>query len=193
MAMFKHRDLNPRPHSLGWDVEDDPAYSQRRRCCVPRCDGVMRDDSPLPTCDACGWKIAQEFRLEIQAEAAKAQSEHLRKVVAKRREILADGSPDGWVYYVQIEDYIKIGFTIQLRQRMRGLRVSPDRLLAAEPGPPSLERERHAEFAAERIHRRENFRPTERLMVHIEAVRAEHGVPSWALIPDTRRIEIRKT
>lgn len=81
------------------------------------------------------------------------------------------------VYYVRLGDHVKIGYTINLGARINGLRVDRDALLAVEPGWREVEDQRHEMFAAERQGRRENFNPSRRLLLHIEAVRARHGDP----------------
>lgn len=81
------------------------------------------------------------------------------------------------VYYVRTGNHIKIGYTIHLRERINSLRVDRDALLAVEPGWREKEAERHAQFAAERQGRRENFNPSRRLLAHVDVVRAKHGEP----------------
>lgn len=81
------------------------------------------------------------------------------------------------VYYVRIGDHIKIGFTTNMKLRLSALRIDPDAVLATEPGGRTLEAERHKQFAAERVSRREDFNPSRRLLDHIGKVRQEHGPP----------------
>lgn len=88
--------------------------------------------------------------------------------------------PVNVVYYVRLSpDNIKIGTTAYLAHRMLALRVHDDaQILAAEPGDRKLEKQRHREFAELRYHtHREDFRPGDALMRHIERVREEHGKP----------------
>lgn len=81
------------------------------------------------------------------------------------------------VYYIRIGDYIKIGYTQNLKERLNGLRVDASDILATEPGGRDKERQRHLQFADIRIGRRENFERTADLLTHIAKVRRENGKP----------------
>lgn len=162
-------------------------------CMVPHCDRwASLDIRILPICYEHGYEISQSYRLRLQhdikmqhmkdQEATVQRVERIEKQVGNRT--------GGVVYYAQIGDYIKIGFSTRLRNRLRTLRV--DRLLACEPGGPEIERQRHKEFASDRIDlRRENFRPSDRLTAHIKATLEEHELPVWATLPRTSEITIR--
>ena len=113
---------------------------------------------------------------------------------AEREARIADQQdPETWaancsvVYYIRIDDHVKIGYSIHLRERAREMRViDPTALLAVEPGGREVERERHRQFAAERIGRLEHFNPSRRLLAHIDVIRAKHGEP-WSFTE--RRVE----
>ena len=77
----------------------------------------------------------------------------------------------GVVYYVRMGEFIKIGTSTNVPRRLGELYLRPDALLATEPGGATLERQRHREFADERFDR-ELFEPSDRLLQHIEALRA---------------------
>lgn len=149
--------------------------------------GCPRKASPsihvVPICSAHGWEIAQGYRAEVlqlaeREEAASTAKRH------EKREAAAGNREGSLVYYVQIGDYIKIGHSARLRRRYTTLRA--DRLLAIEPGGPEVERERHRDFAAERIDlKRENFRPSERLLEHVASLHHRYGLPHWATAPRT--------
>jgi len=82
------------------------------------------------------------------------------------------------VYYVLMPGgTIKIGFTIDLYQRMSNLRVDRDKVLATEPGGRPAERMRHRKFASIRIGNREDFKDTPELRAWIAKVRQENGDP----------------
>ncbi|MFD4457683.1 GIY-YIG nuclease family protein [Nocardia sp. NPDC058480] len=72
------------------------------------------------------------------------------------------------VYYLQFGDRIKIGTTINLQRRLG--EIPHDRVLAIEPGGRALERQRHKEFAEERL-TGEWFEPSQRLLAHIKKLR----------------------
>lgn len=72
------------------------------------------------------------------------------------------------VYYLAVgPNTVKIGTTTDLAARMRSLRTDMQYVLAVEPGGRDVERERHEQFAASRIGRREDFRVTDALQQHI--------------------------
>ena len=148
-------------------------------------------EAMIPLCWRHGYEVALRYKHKIKAEL-----DHEAAIQAARdadREQAEGGNPTGTplVYYAQIGDYIKIGYSTRLRQRLRTLRA--DHLLAVEPGGLDLERERHAQFRAERIDlRRENFRPSPELLDHIETLRRERRLPHWAILPRTTVVTTRK-
>lgn len=148
------------------------------------------DIRSVPLCYEHGLEIARVYTDRIMADV---RMETARRTTLRREAIqIRRGNRAGSVvYYARIGDYVKIGYSARLRNRMSNLRV--DELLACEPGGEELERQRHEEFAAERIsRRRENFTLSERLVAHIEQVRSEHGLPLWASTPDTTRVVVRR-
>ncbi|AZS07340.1 hypothetical protein PP505_gp70 [Gordonia phage Dorito] len=77
------------------------------------------------------------------------------------------------VYYLMVGPAtVKIGTSADLIRRIATLRTDMQYIVAVEPGSYELERQRHREFRAERINRREDFRLTERLRSHIEHLQA---------------------
>lgn len=82
------------------------------------------------------------------------------------------------VYYVRLSaDVIKIGTTTVMTQRLSGLRVKADRVLATEPGGYDLEKIRHQQFAHLRHGRIEDFTPAEDLLSHIAMLVEHYGPP----------------
>jgi hypothetical protein len=143
-------------------------------------------DAGDPDRTAIIWKYGELIQLGWEADdptlIGKArflvEYERKRRVVEKRtptpRPPLRVGQV---VYYIQIRDTIKIGFTSQdPERRRRGL--AGDRILAIEPGSMELEAERHRQFAAYRADipgTRERFHPSDELMDHIVAIREQHA------------------
>lgn len=151
------------------------------------CDAASMIDMPFPICrrhagqvyERLGEHLGEEHaaRLRTMTDIARnlmtPSPERLARE-KRRKEALRAQSV---VYYVRIGEHVKIGTTTNLKARLSTLRVDPDAVLATEPGGYELERQRHREFATERIGRRENFTPSRRLVHHIKTVRAEHGEP----------------
>lgn len=81
------------------------------------------------------------------------------------------------VYYIQIRDTIKIGFTRGDPERRRQ-NLAGDRVLAVEPGSTKLEALRHNQFAAYRANipgTRERFHPSDEIMDHILEIREQYA------------------
>lgn len=155
-------------------------YERPRECRWPKCKAEQVEPD-IPLCERHFTLVGISFLARrnplsdpdraARREAARADQEtHLEQRAERMK-------AQSVVYYVRIGDHVKIGYTINLRQRLGALRVDDDALLATEPGGRQLERERHLEFAPERVGKRENFNPSRRLLAHIEAVRERHGEP----------------
>lgn len=78
------------------------------------------------------------------------------------------------VYYIRRGDLIKIGTTVDPRQRFSDL--LPDEILAVEPGSFPDERRRHRQFHHLRC-AGEHFRDSPELRDHIQRIRSLHGDP----------------
>ena len=131
-------------------------------CCWPDCEDVAGEELPLcGTHAAAVWWSEQQWRMRLAPDV-------LQPVV------VTNAKPN-IVYYVKLPgDMIKIGTTSNLAQRLRSLRVDSDAVLATEPGDRQLEAMRHAQFKSCRIGTRENFKPTEELLSHIDMI-ARHA------------------
>lgn len=93
------------------------------------------------------------------------------------------------VYYLRRNGLIKIGWSGNLKARMRALR--PDELLAVEPGCMHIETGRHHQFAEHRLPSGpagdEWFNPAPELLGHIELIARMYPTPSLAeLMPRPR-------
>jgi hypothetical protein len=82
------------------------------------------------------------------------------------------------VYYVRYGERVKIGTSANPRRRLAA--IWHDELLAFERGDRYLEQRRHEQFAEERFDRTEWFRVSDRLLAHVDAVRAGSLEP-WDL------------
>lgn len=86
------------------------------------------------------------------------------------------GDRDGFVYYIRVGERIKVGYSGDVKQRMR--KYPPgSTLLAVEPGDRDVETQRHRQFAGSRSDGREWFRPTPDLMELIDELVSVHGDP----------------
>lgn len=86
----------------------------------------------------------------------------------------AEVTYNGRVYFIECGDFIKIGFSEAVEQRLEALQASTPYelvLLMSIPGTPDTERELHSRFADHR-HKREWFRRTPELIAFIEQCKA---------------------
>jgi hypothetical protein len=86
------------------------------------------------------------------------------------------GDSLGFVYYVRIGDRIKIGFSTDVKKRMRSYPPRSE-LLAVEPGDFDVERKRHLQFQGSRADGREWFTPTQDILDHCNSLIIKHGSP----------------
>lgn len=135
-------------------------------CCWPGC-SIEATSLAIPLCykhfSYVGVRYIAAGEEERKAERL-AEQIRLGEAATARRERAAAKSV---VYYVRTGRYIKIGYTANLRDRLHTLRLHPTAVLATEPGGRRLEAQRHAQFAADRIGRKEDFAPSLALMEHI--------------------------
>jgi hypothetical protein len=158
-------------------------------CCWPGCARNTFDPLAPRQLPLCWEHLGEAFRLaksEYQRlgfggdrKVSAVWAEHLAEEEAKRLEReLNKREADAQVYYVQMGERIKIGYTKSLRIRMAQLRTHTRFVLATEPGGREMERMRHLEFAGLRDGRKEEFFPHERLLRHIELIRETYGPPT---------------
>lgn len=87
------------------------------------------------------------------------------------------GAPvPGWVYYLKMDDLIKIGYAASVRHRMRAYPPNAE-LLAVEPGTPKLEKARHSLFHVHLARGREWFHLNPELDDWIRNVICKYGPP----------------
>jgi hypothetical protein len=161
-------------------------------CCVPSCSREPEEGAPFPICMKHMRQVFRyfdgfaELAKQIVAERIPIDQDDL---VRRVREAHDREFPKGprhpereQVYYVETGDCIKIGYTVNVRQRMGAMRLPIDAVLATEPGGMDLERIRHKQFAHLRRGRLEDFEPAEDLLSHVAMIRDHFGAPkitSW--------------
>lgn len=136
--------------------------------------GMRRAGVDMTTAPAIQMAIEAGHR-RAKEEPAELHSEHnamIRRLVLEdneRRARDASGAPP-CVYYARLGNRLKIGYTLNLRQRMSD--IQPEELMATEPGGLMVEARRHKEFARLRVSG-EWFRYEDELVEHVEALRRE--------------------
>lgn len=170
------------------------------RCCVPGCTAVVSPEAPVPLCTGHVTLVAEFAAEHVGVEdllpgpclvcggriGVRFPSGPVCAVCEWRFGDVPDGELGAprvdVVYYLRMRDdtgdRVKIGTTANPRQRLG--RIAHQDLLGFERGDRTLERQRHAEFAASRYPGTEWFRVTPELLAHVDVVAA--GVPDpWAL------------
>lgn len=111
-------------------------------------------------------------------DAKRRESDQRQRADTRRAQDNAfRGEQPGFVYYVQVGERLKIGYSADVRCRMRAYPPGSV-LLAVEPGSTALERQRHQQFAGSLLDGREWFRPDRVILEEAAAIRARHGDPS---------------
>lgn len=83
----------------------------------------------------------------------------------------------GWLYFVRVDDLIKIGYTTNLYQRLR--HYPPNAVvLATQPGTMKMEKALHGQFRFALAKGREWFHVRPEIVEHIAGVVAAYGEPS---------------
>lgn len=162
----------------------DQARANLKACAMPHCNNQPardQDANNLGICFACALPIADYFaRLgEVPALTEAKLKRQLRDRAEEEhrfQQAEARAFTQGWVYYVQIGDRIKIGYASDVAARLRA--YPPEhKLLAVHPGTRTLEADMHQQFRGSRAAGREWYYPHPDLLAHIDQVVAQFGKP----------------
>ncbi|MFC8732167.1 GIY-YIG nuclease family protein [Luteimicrobium sp. NPDC057192] len=158
----------------------------RNRCAWFGCQRTPDPRLDIPMCMAHAviaaqslsrYETAQDDRTQARVTAdAEALATATAKVEAGVR-LDPDESVPGWVYYLRIDDTVKIGYARDVRRRMSDYPPTAV-LLAVEPGTRNTEAARHEHFRAHLAHGREWFTPNSELDEWIATLCAEYGDPA---------------
>jgi hypothetical protein len=187
----------PRWHPPHNDVTDTPVSTARQRaggqfgsvfakCVWPGCKDYEEPNYQLKLCGGHLLHVRSKARAyddetdalheRFIAETTAKREATAEKIDAGIRVTKGDRIP-GWVYYLQVDDTIKIGYARDVPSRMRAYPPSA-KLLAVEPGTPKLERQRHDHFNAYLAHGREWFLDRPELRAWIATLITEYGKPT---------------
>lgn len=107
---------------------------------------------------------------EAKAEEERRQWEELRVQEIRERMASSNVPTDpGTIYYLQVEDQIKIGYTTNLNTRLAAYPPMA-RLLATHPGTKATEAFMHERFANLLSGRKEWFKASDEITAHINTV-----------------------
>jgi hypothetical protein len=153
------------------------------RCTIQRrngdfCDAPSAEDVPFPICGRHAAELYRHIAASMQDLVRDPYFrmfnalEEQKQAQARDEQRWAEAKPV--VYYVQVGEFVKIGTTIRIRQRMKAYPPNK-RLLATEPGGYELESRRHEQFAHLLAQGREWYRPEVKLIDHINILRKASG------------------
>lgn len=159
-------------------IRDNPCR-WHEKCKEPRFPG-------LPLCFAHAIQI-RDHMIDLEDEmkeshrlAARRNREFLeaeRREVAERELRESKGAEPGWIYYLHVGEYIKIGYSTDVKRRIRAYPPG-SQLLAVHPGTPVLEKALHEDYKGLLAQGREWFRPGPELLEHCESVVSQFGDPA---------------
>lgn len=169
--------------------------AQRAACVGLHKDGPCRlqvvTTEPLPLCDehyaSTGLQGLKRWHDAAPPEVTKEVNRLFNERIAEYLAIEFDSrqivDPEelesrGVVYFIQSQQLVKIGTSLNVVKRMQEFSVPHITLLATEPGYKRRERQLHLQFRALRVGRREWFKLGEPLTTHINQIRAAHGLPA---------------
>ena len=151
-------------------------------CGVKECNRPQYKGMPL--CEEHAQDICNEMMFHhmdinaaYEAHMRSEDTEAIRKEVIRERlgveEFLATyKQAPGIIYYLKVEDQVKIGFTTDLETRIKAYPPMA-KLLATHPGTRETERQMHDKFAEHLSGRKEWFREHLELETHIDGVRRQ--------------------
>ncbi|MDT0302918.1 GIY-YIG nuclease family protein [Streptomonospora wellingtoniae] len=137
-------------------------------------------------------RSAEYLRKQHRAAEARDRKKRDQKMRAENpaaAKMLDDFFEDlqrGYIYYLQIGDYLKIGYTQSLHERLRSYPPNAE-LLAVNRGTEDDEKKVHEKFAAYCESGREWYRDVEEIRKHIAKVKAKRRDVKQHEIPKARR------
>lgn len=175
-------------------VELNLETSKSRTCAWPHCTASLSYNRVGILCREHGEAVADAvledrvvnryFEVHGQAVVAdmtkRANSARMAEEERRARQRSEDakskrGEP-GHVYYLAVGERVKIGFSTDVRRRLRTYPPG-SKLLAMEPGTLHLESLRHGQFRQFLAADREWFTPNAELSAHVNELNNKHGYP----------------
>jgi len=115
---------------------------------------IQCDIVGIPGVKMPGMVVCRDHALSIWSGV-----QHANAMVPKVKPLTKGGKPiDGWIYYIRLDEKIKIGWTANLQQRIKS--YPPHAVVLIEhPGTRYDERDLHRTFKPSRAAGREWYRP----------------------------------
>lgn len=172
---------NPRARTMGGSPVSGAMVRQAEQCSVSYatggdCNRPSMEGAPLAICfkhamDTYSFLAAHLAAIPDETAAAILAEPETRRLPAWRTDL-----PDGeHVYYIEVDGLVKIGYTSNLKQRLRDYPPSSV-LLGVEVGGRDIERRRHAQFARYLKMGREWHSRSEEILRHVNEINGEKVV-----------------
>lgn len=162
------------------------AIAMTQACCLPMCDEptITLAGQSLGICykHAIPVEIYMDINtedFEVKVARVKRHEAAARRQRIEERQFESRLLSPGWIYYLLVADRIKIGYTIDVKRRLKSYPPGSP-LLAVHPGTKRLEHEMYAKFVGSRAAGREWFLDTPELREHIKEVIDQFGEPDRA-------------
>jgi hypothetical protein len=183
------RNLNPPPPEQptaeqALRLAREQARKDLTRCVMPMCHRAVARNKlgeGLGVCASCALDIS-DWLLDLQRAPGMTERQLQRRYRElqveqdQRTEMERRAMTAGWIYYLKVDQRIKIGYSVDVKRRMRSYPPHA-RLLAVHPGTKTLEREMHNQFRNLLAAGREWFHPADELIAHIDRVVHDFGEP----------------
>lgn len=136
-------------------------------CLEQGCDGTPVPGCPVVLCYRHLAEVMGFLRENLRADVPVVPKAVLRTALTGRDD---DSPADGVVYFIRLNNLVKIGKTRNLKTRVSSFSHPEIEVLASEPGYTDLENDLHRRFRAHRV-RGDWFRPHTDIMNYIDEVR----------------------
>lgn len=173
---------NRKVYTSSTGAKNGPLSEQATYCTVSYASGVSCERPPIEggPVSVC-FKHAMEIYNFLAAELAAIPDATADAILAEpetmRLPAWRSDLPTGeHVYYIEVDGLVKIGYTSNLKQRLRDYPPSSV-LLGIEPGDRNLERQRHAQFSHYLKLGREWHSRGDGILRHVRQLNGNSGTP----------------
>jgi hypothetical protein len=176
---------------IGEDPDKAHDFKWGERCRWPECEEYCDFGYAVHLCIAHVYAVKSAFAKHDRREAERqSRDSEIRAAADAERQEMVDKVTEqinagtlvtanralipGWVYYIQIDGLIKIGYAADVAKRMRSYPPTAQ-LLAVEPGTLKVEKARHQHFGKHLAKGREWFSDVPELREWIDTLVTQYG------------------
>ena len=171
--------------SSSWGIPEPFTERMPTFCAYADCSekSTYRDTPLCRAHAAIVWRLFEMREPATHHEMVREQYKEAQKArVEAAQTTRLNSKRPGYVYYLQVGDRIKIGFTAFMEDRMRAYPPN-SKLLAVHPGTMELEKATHSRFKLSLADGREWFHPSEKLTEHIADVNRRYPMAQEERVP----------